>query len=209
MLALIMAGGVGSRLALGEKPLILIRGRPMLSYVHDACGGAGTDPVIVCSPKTPMTRNWCRANGIDHFPARGAGYVEDMIEACTSLDATGMILVCASDLPCIDNNILLQILEMSASAGTDACSVWVPASLTNPDERSMLYREQVNGVCACPTGVNTLDGEGIAMAQEETRILIEDLRLAINVNTVEDRMRAETFLRSHPVSRSSPANGEL
>ena len=40
MHALIMAGGVGSRLERGEKPLILVRGKPMIAYVIDAfsCG---------------------------------------------------------------------------------------------------------------------------------------------------------------------------
>ena len=41
MHALIMAGGSGSRLNLGEKPLILIGGRPMISYVIDAFLSAG------------------------------------------------------------------------------------------------------------------------------------------------------------------------
>ena len=33
MRALIMAGGAGSRLNLGEKPLILINNQPMIGYI--------------------------------------------------------------------------------------------------------------------------------------------------------------------------------
>ncbi len=66
MLALIMAGGAGIRLNLGEKPLILINKKPMLSYVIDRFEEAGCEPVVVTSPKTPMTRNWCGIQGIAH-----------------------------------------------------------------------------------------------------------------------------------------------
>ena len=54
MHALIMAGGEGRRINLGEKPLVLVCGRPMISYITDAFIGAGVDPVVAASPKTPF-----------------------------------------------------------------------------------------------------------------------------------------------------------
>jgi hypothetical protein len=78
MLAVIMAGGKGSRLNLGEKPLVTIAGRPMISYVIRAFEMYGCHIVVVASDKTPMTQNWCRVSGIDLFCAKGNGYVEDM-----------------------------------------------------------------------------------------------------------------------------------
>ena len=57
MRALIMAGGAGSRLNLGEKPLILINNRPMLGYVTDAFLLAGCNVVVATLARIPMTRN--------------------------------------------------------------------------------------------------------------------------------------------------------
>lgn len=42
MFALIMAGGAGSRLGLGEKPVVDVCGRPMIRYVLDAFDAEGT-----------------------------------------------------------------------------------------------------------------------------------------------------------------------
>ena len=42
MLALILAGGEGARLGMGEKPLVTICGRPMVGYVIEAFTGAGS-----------------------------------------------------------------------------------------------------------------------------------------------------------------------
>lgn len=73
MLALIMAGGQGSRLRMGEKPLVTICGRPMLSYVIDAFESAGHEVIVVASHRTPYTRNWCRARGLLFMRRKGSG----------------------------------------------------------------------------------------------------------------------------------------
>ena len=86
MRALIMAGGAGSRLNLGEKPLITLCGRPMIEYITDAFTAAGFEPVVAASMKTPMTVNWCRARGIAICKAEGKGYVEDMVESVLGLE---------------------------------------------------------------------------------------------------------------------------
>jgi adenosylcobinamide-phosphate guanylyltransferase len=74
MRALIMAGGAGSRLARGEKPLILVCGSPMISYITGAFRSAGCEPVVAISRKTPMTANWCRAHGVAVVRTEGDGY---------------------------------------------------------------------------------------------------------------------------------------
>ena len=55
MLALILAGGEGSRLRLGEKALVMVHERPMIAWVLDAFCDAGCEPVVVTSYKTPFT----------------------------------------------------------------------------------------------------------------------------------------------------------
>jgi len=192
-----MAGGAGRRLMAGEKPLLLVRDRPMVAWVTDAFRKAGCEPVVVTSSQTPMTGNWCRAQGIAVQPSSGRGYVEDMIEAAMALGEQKPLFVCVSDLPCIRPDSICTIRERYEDSGKDACSVWVPASLTNAAADSMPYRERIDGIDACPSGINILRGDLIAKPQDELRILLRDCGLAFNVNTAEDRNRAEEFFRLH------------
>ena len=202
MYALIMAGGAGSRLNKGEKPLVLVNNRPMLSYITDAFSAAGCRVLVATSHKTPMTRNWCRAQGIDSFQAGGIDYIQDMVEAVQALGEELPLFVSVSDIPCIDPAIIAKIRQAYTASGRDACSVWVPADLVRSCRGGLNYRETIDSVEACPTGLNILLGSRIAESQDEIRLVLADPRLALNVNTPEDLRAAERFL-----SGRSPSNG--
>jgi adenosylcobinamide-phosphate guanylyltransferase len=202
MHALIMAGGMGSRLDQGEKPLISVSGKPMIAYIINAFSAAGIVPVVAASPKTPMTMNWCRAQGIAVCKADGRGYVEDMISAVQTLDDPHPLFVCVSDVPCITQGIIHQIADSYFASGKDACSVWVPAALVHACRGGMPYREQVCGVEACPAGINILRGDLIEQPQEEQQVLLNEPGLALNVNTPADLARAENFLQQRSLKKS-------
>jgi adenosylcobinamide-phosphate guanylyltransferase len=194
MRALIMAGGAGSRLALGEKPLSLVCGRPMISYISDAFRAAGCEPVVVVSPKTPMTSNWCRAQDVAVVRTAGDGYVEDMVSAVRNLEEEKPLIVSVSDIPCITAAIITTILQSYHNCGKDALSTWVPASRVKSCRGGMPYHEQIGSTDACPAGVNILRGDSIGTEQEEFALLLDDPRLALNINTREDLARTEAFL---------------
>jgi adenosylcobinamide-phosphate guanylyltransferase len=196
MLALIMAGGAGSRLNLGEKPLILIGGKPMISYVIEAFEKAGCEPVVVTSPKTPMTRNWCGAHGISLQPASGKGYIEDMVESVLALDEKKSLFVSVSDIPCVSESDIRLIRASFEESCQDACSAWVPVSSIQTDINSFPCHEPVDGSEAVPAGINILCGKKILFSQTELKVLIKRPGLAINVNTRSDRTLAEKFLRT-------------
>ena len=109
--------GAGSRLNLGEKPLILINNQPMIRYVIDAFSGAGCEVVVATSSKTPMTRNWCRVNGIDSYDAVGADYIPDMVETVQALGETKPLFVSVSDIPCIDPDIIRTVSDLYRESG--------------------------------------------------------------------------------------------
>jgi len=197
MYALIMAGGAGTRLNRGEKPLITICGRPLLSYVIDAFERAGYNPVVAASLKTPMTLNWCRAQGIDFCKTDGAGYIEDMISAVRILDEEKPLFVSVSDIPCITPDIIQIISDSYCSSGKDAASTWVPATLVTSCREGMPYREEINGTGACPAGINILRGDLITQSQNELQILLDEPRLALNVNTPKDLADAEKFFNTN------------
>jgi len=195
MRALIMAGGEGSRLGSGEKPLVLICGRPMIAYVIDAFRDTGCEPVVAVSPRTPMTLNWCRANGIAVYKTQRKGFVEDMIDTVRSLEEERPLFVSVSDIPCITTGIIRTVMESYDTCGMDALSTWVPANMVKSCRGGMPYREQVEGVEACPAGINILRGDRIGEVQDEHPLLVREPCLALNVNTPADRVRAEAFMR--------------
>jgi adenosylcobinamide-phosphate guanylyltransferase len=197
MLALIMAGGEGRRLNLGEKPLISILDCPMISWVIDAFLAAGCDPVVVTTFRTPMTMNWCRVQGIDFCKTEGAGYIEDMMAAVRTLGEDKPLFISVSDIPCITGDIIRTIETAYRSSGKDACSAWIPSDLVKTSRDGMPYREQVQGTEACPAGINILRGDHISEPQEELQILLHEPRLALNVNTRYDRENAEFFLKEN------------
>lgn len=196
MLALIVAGGRGTRLNRGEKPLLRICDRPMIAYITDAFYAAGMEPVALLSPSVPQTANWCRANGITTFRATGAGYVEDIIECIQTLELAEPVMTSVSDIPCVTPAIITTVLDAYRKAGTDACSVWVPAAFSLERGTVPAYVQQIEGVDAVPCGLNILHGAKIGREQEEVSILMDSPRLAVNVNTPEDIAAAEGILLS-------------
>jgi adenosylcobinamide-phosphate guanylyltransferase len=186
MLALILAGGEGIRLRLGEKPLVDICGRPMVAYVIESFAAAGLEVVVVASPRTPMTLNYLRAQGTPFYRATGVGYVEDIVEAVTGLEAAGPLFTSVADIPCLRPEHVKGIREAYHSQKRPALSSWVPRDLCTPGGCRMEYTETVDGIPSVPVGVNILIGERITEPQEEHRLLIHDPDLGLNVNTPED-----------------------
>lgn len=185
MFALILAGGPGSRLEMGEKPLVTIEGTPMISSVMDAFCAAGCEVMVILSRKTPYTHAWCRARGIPHYTASGEGYIEDIIESVRILDITEAFFTSVSDLPFLEEDLVRDILEAYRKSGKVALSTWIPKKSAEKSGSRIPYVESVGGIEACPAGINILRGDLIGEPQDEERLLIDDLRLAYNINTRE------------------------
>lgn len=185
MFALILAGGPGSRLEMGEKPLVTIEGTPMISSVMDAFCAAGCEVMVILSRKTPYTHAWCRARGIPHYTASGEGYIEDIIESVRILDITEAFFTSVSDLPFLEEDLVRDILEAYRQSGKVALSTWIPKKSAEKSGSRIPYVESVGGIEACPAGINILRGDLIGEPQDEERLLIDDLRLAYNINTRE------------------------
>ncbi|HOI14298.1 MAG TPA: NTP transferase domain-containing protein [Methanoculleus sp.] len=195
MLALIMAGGEGSRLRMGEKPLVAICGRPMLSYVIDAFSAAGHEVVVVASHKTPFTKNWCRAQDVVLYEAEGLGYVEDINAAAADLEEAGTpFFTCVSDLPCLAPDIIAGIEDAWRRTGAPACSTWVPRDLCEEHGCRTQYTEEIDGTPACPAGINILTAGEPGAAQDELQLLLHDRRLAFNINTREELALVQEYL---------------
>jgi len=139
--------------------------------------------------------NWCRANSVAVCKADGGGYIEDMISAAGILDERHPLFISVADIPCVTPDSIRTIAEAYAQSGKDACSTWIPANLVSSCQGGMPYRKTVHGAEACPAGINILRGDLIDQPQDELQLLLDEPGLALNVNTLADRFRAEDFLK--------------
>lgn len=195
MYALILAGGEGSRLRLGEKGLVSVGGRPMISWVLDAFEQSGCSPVVVTSHKTPFTKNWCRANGTDFIDTAGAGYVEDLREAVLMIEESGALFTSAADIPCLTSEIVNEVKSKYLESKKPACSTWVPVKYCERYGVTPRYREVIDGVEATPCAFNIFMGSMYDETQDELCILLDEPLLAFNVNTREELAVLEKIIK--------------
>jgi adenosylcobinamide-phosphate guanylyltransferase len=193
MRAIIMAGGCGTRLNLGEKPLVSINGIPMVLYIISAFQKSGHEVVIVTSPSTPYTYNWARAQGYECIRASGNGYIEDLHEAVEILEEKSPFFICVADIPCLTRQHIRTIQSTYERSGKEALSVWVRAPCRK-GHGTHDYLECIGGIDACPAGINILRGDLIDRPQEELQLLIDDPTLTYNVNTRKDLEKVRLFL---------------
>ncbi|HJJ36531.1 MAG TPA: NTP transferase domain-containing protein, partial [Methanocorpusculum sp.] len=146
MLALIFAGGDGSRLRLGEKALVTVGGRAMLSRVADAFIAAGISPLVVTSHKTPYTRNYCRAQGLEFIDTAGIGYLDDLHEAVELCGDTGPLFTSATDIPYLTAPTITTVRDAYLASEKEACSTWIPLECCRRFNTSPRYCETINGV---------------------------------------------------------------
>ncbi len=230
MMALIMAGGRGSRLAMKneEKPLVKINGKPMISYVIDAllrskCFNTVT---VALSRNTLRTRRYL----MDEYADHDAGYGDVAIGKCYGnckirlvdtpahgyvLDLNSLILDCRdsddrhgyynifitpADLPLIDEHTVRYIVGMATSRRYNSAWIAVMTKKALLDSLGISCNECIdyNGSMLCYTGISIVDTRGIRMVPaviDEDHIILDDIRVAVNVNTLEDLKVAERMLR--------------
>lgn len=167
MLALLMCGGKGKRLGIGEKPLFKVCGKRLIEYALDEL--KNYEIIAVTSPYTPETEKFLRDLGIEVFRASGRGFIEDYREAIVELSITLPTLIVSSDLVYIRKNVVDDVVSYYFKSDKPALKV-------------------VNSRGA--VGINVIDAFFIYEEQEEEIYKIDDFDI-ININTLEDVIRAE------------------
>ncbi len=194
VIALVMAGGRGTRMNSGhEKPLTMIRGKPLIQYVLEALQDSlQVDKILVAtSPQTPETTLFVKKivsekNEISVLPTSGAGYIEDLTYALSRDDfANEIILTITSDLPLITGSIIDQVLEEYQKSPKPAMSVMVPVEIfcEHGLQPSLVLEKGV------PSGLNILRGNDTE--QDEEVLVLGKIELALNINSPEDIISLE------------------
>jgi len=191
-----MAGGQGSRLKMGEKPMVKLLDEPLIGRVLKSLEESSVERIFVATTQNvPQTRRWVLERGFEVVDTPGEGYVPDMISAVEMAGIQGPVLIIMADLPLLRGEIIDEISEVYENVPEPALSVHVPLDIhrkmgTKPDA---LFNYE--GQFIAPAGVNVLDGSRIRFEQEDYHLILVKPELALNVNTPEDLKICESVLK--------------
>ena len=191
-----MAGGRGSRLKMGEKPLVTLFGRPLIDYVALALEDSSVDRIFVATTENvPRTRVWAVERGLSVIETGSYGYVADMIEAVKKAEVTDPIMIIMADLPLVTSDLIDEIIEVYEGRPEPALSTHTPLDLHSRLGRRPDSLFNYQGRLIVPAGINVLDGAEIEKEQEDFHLILERIELAVNVNVAGDLMLCEKIMQ--------------
>ncbi|MDI6896432.1 NTP transferase domain-containing protein [Methanocella conradii] len=184
---LVMAGGKGERMGGIEKPMLLLCGKPLISYVLEALSKSSSigKIYVAVSPSVPQTSDYIKKwpdKRVSIVMTPGSGYIEDMDFAVRALGHREPLLVVSADLPLITPAIIERVISEYHRCGKEALSVRVEAHGAS----SRQYLQTNTGALTIPAGLNVVHGAHIDRAQDEYVLILEDPSLAANVNYRKD-----------------------
>jgi len=205
MHAVVMAGGVGSRFFtngwIGEKPMVELRGAPLITYMIDTLmRSRSIDRIfVVTSPSVPRTKEYLRSHksydDVEVIPAPGLGYVGDMVHGIKAARIREPVLVVMSDLPLVTPELIDRVVAIYNRRDEPALSVHTPLSVcTKLGQRpTTVFNRDCELIVPC--GINILDGSLIDEEQSDFNLILDEIEVALNVNTVDDLLRCERIMQ--------------
>jgi adenosylcobinamide-phosphate guanylyltransferase len=191
-----MAGGRGSRLKMGEKPLVKLFGRPLIDYVIRALEDSSADRIFVAvTESVPKTRRWAEERGLYVLDTLSRGFVTDMISAVKGAAVTEAIMIVMADLPLVTPDLIDDIAEIYEQRPEPALSTHTPLGLHNRLGRRPDSLFNYKGQLIVPAGINVLWGEDIENEQEDYHLILERMELAVNVNVADDLKLCERIMQ--------------
>jgi len=187
MIGIVMAGGKGTRMNLEEEKLLLKHKKPIILHVVDSLKNSNLFSKIltVTSTNSPKTKKLLEENNIEIFDTPGIGYVKDLNLVLKSIDDA--VLVTSGDLPLLDEDIVQKIVNQY-----DSHKTWVSILVTKNFLSSLGlesdYRINFNDQICHYTGISLVNSKKISSLEnlEENYILIDDKRIAFNLNSKHD-----------------------
>ncbi len=187
MIGLVMCGGRGTRMATAQEKLLLKYKKPVIEHVISALKDSGCFSKIVCatSPNAPKTSEFVRELGMPVIETGGNGYVEDLAEALKSFDEH--VFVVSGDLALLDHEIIKKIAAQYGGKNPWT-SVLVSKKFLDMVGVTPEYLVTHNGQECAFTGISIVNPKDVSDMKQvkESYILIDDKRLAINLNTKRD-----------------------
>ena len=189
--ALVMAGGMGSRMGLPiEKPLLLFLGKPLIDWVADAVLDAEeiSEFYVITSANTPQTEKHCLEKGWKVLHTDAKGYHNDLKQAVTMANLAGPVLTMPSDVPAITGKVLDRIIDAFEVCRKDFLAVFVPIKARQDLGLSISSTDEYKGVWYAVSGVNIIDGGKIRGEGkiETSAVITDEIEVLLNINTPND-----------------------
>ena len=187
MISLVMAGGKGTRMNLDNEKLLLKYKKPVILHVVDSLKNSNSFSKIlaVTSCNSPKTKKLLEENNIETFDTSGIGYVEDLNSILRTIN--DHVLVVSGDLPLLDEEIIKKIINQF-----DAKKTWTSILVTNKFLTTLGlksdYSVEFDDQTCHYTGISLINSEKISSLEnlDENYIIIDDKRIAFNLNSKQD-----------------------
>ena len=199
--AIVMAGGRGTRLKVPtEKPLFKLHDKPLIRYVLDNVGSSKLidEVFIAVSSNTPKTKKYLISLDKDFtiLDTSGDDYLKDLsyiLNLFEKKSPNDILLFINADLPFISTKIIDDVLNYYLTDKKDALSVVVPVDVF--DNLGLNYEYEYKG--CVPSGLNVLKSKNII--QDENQLILFNVELALNINTILDSEIAEKLYSKYYV----------
>jgi len=187
MIGLVMAGGKGTRMNLENEKLLLKYKKPVILHVVDSLKNSNCFSKIlaITSSNSPKTKKLLQENNVEIFDTPGIGYAEDLNLVLKTIH--DVVLVISGDLPLLDQQIIQKIINQY-----DSQSIWTSILVTNKFLTTLgiksNYSVNFNNQKCHFTGISLVNSDKISSFEniDENFIIIDDKRIAFNLNTKQD-----------------------
>ena len=187
MIGIVMAGGKGTRMNLPGEKLLLKYKKPLILHVVDSLINSNcfSKILVITSSNSPQTKKLLKKQKIESFDTPGIGYVEDLNLVLKTINDD--ILVTSGDLPLLDAQIIKKIVTHYNSQKTWT-SILVTKNFLNCLKIESNYSVNVANQLCCFTGISLINSNKISslVNLDENYIVIDDKRIALNLNTKQD-----------------------
>ena len=187
MIGLVMAGGRGSRMGFpSPEKLLLEYEKPIIFRVIDSLNDSHCFSKVFAatSPNSPDTKHVLEERGIETLDTPGNGYVNDLNSLLQKMD--GFVFVVSGDLPLLDEEIIQKLVKFNSE------SVWTSFLVSKEFLNSLGLESNLlmkyDGVECVYTGISIINADKIRNLNSiiEDYIILDDKRIAFNLNTKED-----------------------
>jgi len=188
MIGLVMAGGRGSRMEFpAPEKLLLEYEKPIIFHVIDSLNDSHCFSKVFAatSPNSPDTKHILEQNRIETLSTPGNGYVNDLNFLLQKM--SGFVFVTSGDLPLLDEEIIQIMTEKF-----NPKNVWTSFLVSKKFLNSLGLESNLlinSGDIDCVhTGISIINADKIQNLDpvKENYIILDDKRIAFNLNTKKD-----------------------
>jgi len=187
MIGLVMAGGKGSRMEFpAPEKLLLEYEKPIIFHVIDSLNDSYCFSKVFAatSSNSPDTKFELEQIGIETLDTSGDGYVNDLNFLLQKMG--GSVFVVSGDLPLLDKEIIQKLVKFNTESFWT--SFLVSKKFLNSlglESNLLIYYGDIDCV---HTGISIINADKIQNLDQvkEDYIILDDKRIAFNLNTNED-----------------------